>query len=95
MRIFPARSFRFTCYAILAVNAAFSGGIILADGLTCNVSTCRGLTNLQALNDYLSAIISLLLDVTVVVLPMPLLWGLQMTVSKKVMLSGMFGLGTA
>ena len=33
------------------------------------------------------------MDVTVVVLPMPVLWGLQMAVSKKIVLSMMFGLG--
>ena len=40
-------------------------------------------------------IVNLLLDVTVVVLPMPVLWGLKMAVAKKAMLSGMFGMGTA
>ena len=30
-----------------------------------------------------------------VILPMPMLWGLQMAVSKKLMLSGMFALGLA
>ena len=33
------------------------------------------------------------MDVTVVVLPMPVLWGLQMAVGKKTVLSMMFGLG--
>lgn len=33
------------------------------------------------------------MDVTVVVLPMPVLWGLQTAVGKKLVLSGMFGLG--
>lgn len=38
-------------------------------------------------------IFNLLLDVTVVVLPMPMLWGLQMARRKKVGLTGVFGLG--
>ncbi|KAL9135600.1 MAG: hypothetical protein Q9175_003217 [Cornicularia normoerica] len=33
------------------------------------------------------------MDVTVVILPMPVLWGLHMAVGKKLTLSGMFGLG--
>ena len=33
------------------------------------------------------------MDVTVVVLPMPVLWGLQMAVGRKIVLSMMFGLG--
>lgn len=43
--------------------------------------------------DLYLGIFNLLLDVCVVVLPMPVLWGLQMAVSKKLMLSAMFGLG--
>lgn len=38
-------------------------------------------------------IFNLLLDVTVVVLPMPMLWGLQMATGKKVALTGVFGIG--
>lgn len=38
-------------------------------------------------------IFNLILDVTVVVLPMPMLWGLQMPRGKKVALTGVFGLG--
>ena len=36
---------------------------------------------------------NLILDVAAVALPMPVLWGLKMNVGKKVMLSGMFGMG--
>lgn len=43
---------------------------------------------------YLSTgIVNLLLDVFVVVLPMPMLWGLQMKLSRKVGLTFIFGLG--
>ena len=39
-------------------------------------------------------IFNLLLDVCVVVIPMPILWGLKMNMSKKIALTGIFGLGT-
>ena len=39
------------------------------------------------------AILNLLQDVVVVVLPMPVLWGLQMATTRKVALSCMFGMG--
>lgn len=39
------------------------------------------------------AILNLLQDVVVVVLPMPILWGLQMARSRKVALSCIFGIG--
>ena len=44
--------------------------------------------------DLFISIFNLVLDITAVVLPMPILWGLKMAVAKKVMLSGMFGMGT-
>ena len=39
------------------------------------------------------AVFNLLLDVTTVVLPMPILWGLQMAFGKKVALTLMFSMG--
>ena len=41
----------------------------------------------------LIAICNFLQDVIVVVLPMPILWNLQMAMSRKAALTGMFGLG--
>ena len=38
-------------------------------------------------------IFNLLLDITIVVLPMPMLWGLQMATGKKIALTGAFGIG--
>lgn len=43
--------------------------------------------------DMYIAILNLLQDVMVVVLPMPILWRLQMAMTKKVALSGIFGIG--
>ena len=40
-----------------------------------------------------SSIFGLVFDITVVVLPMPMLWGLQMDLSRKVALMFIFGLG--
>ena len=54
-----------------------------------------GYCGVQKSLDLFIGIFNLFLDVTVVVLPMPVLWGLKMAVGKKVMLSGMFGMGTA
>lgn len=103
IRIFPPRSFRLTCYAVLMLNAAFSVGAVITDCLMCLPVACKWARlytdsdckcGVQILLNNFSVVTSLLLDITVVVLPMPLLWGLQMAVSKKVVLSGMFGLGT-
>ena len=100
IRIFPARSFRHTCYAILTLNGTFSLGAVLTVWLICAPRGCKWDFGLNCdacgyggLVGILSATISLLLDITVVLLPTPVLWGLQMPVKKKVMISGMFGLG--
>lgn len=39
--------------------------------------------------------INLILDITVVALPMPIIWTLQMPTSKKVAVSAIFGMGVA
>lgn len=102
VHIFPARSFGFACIGFSALNAVSFVSTILATCLICRPITYRwdlslhsGSYGSQQSLDLFVAIFNLLLDITVVALPMPILWGLQMAVSKKILLSGMFGLGTA
>lgn len=103
VRIFPTKMFRRICYVVLVVNFVFFVGTVLADCLICQPISYRwdrviggkGSCGDQKSLDLFIGIFNLLLDVTVVVLPMPILWGLKMAVGKKVMLSGMFGMGTA
>lgn len=103
IRIFPTKIFRKICYVILVINLVFCIGTILADCLICQPISYRwdriiggsGSCGDQKSLDLFIGIFNLFLDVTVVVLPMPILWGLKMAVGKKVMLSGMFGMGTA
>ena len=100
IRIFRTKSFRITCYVVHGINFAFFISTILSTVLICRPfaynwdKAIRGgrCGDQKSLDLYLG-IFNLLLDVCVVVLPMPVLWGLQMAVSKKLMLSGMFGLG--
>ena len=100
IRIFRTRSFRITCYVVHGVNFAFFVSTILASALICrplsyswDKSIPGGTCGDQKSLDLYIGIVNLLLDICVVVLPMPVLWGLQMAISKKLMLSGMFGLG--
>ena len=102
IRVFPTRIFRRICYAVLAINFLFFTGTILADCLICQPIAYRwdrmagrsGHCGDQKSLDLFIGIFNLVLDITAVVLPMPILWGLKMAVTKKVMLSGMFGMGT-
>ena len=99
-RIFRTRDFRMTCYVVHGINAAFGLATILGACLIClpisfywDHSTPGGYCGNQKSLDLFIGVFNLLMDVTVVVLPMPVLWGLQTAVGKKVVLSGMFGLG--
>ena len=100
IRIFRTRSFRITCYVVHGINFAFFISTILSSALICRPLSYRwdksipgGKCGDQKSLDLFIGIVNLLLDICIVVLPMPVLWGLQMVISKKLMLSGMFGLG--
>ena len=100
IRIFPSRSFCLACYAILTLNVAFSIGVMVAGFFECRPLACIWDASIgcgscfeEYAFDAVNAGFNLALDITVVVLPTPMLWGLQMPVRKKVLLSGMFGLG--
>lgn len=100
IRIFPSRSFRLACYSILTLNVAFSTGFVVADSLECRPFACQWDPSVactscfkQVILENFQAGFSLTLDITVVFLPTPMLWGLQMPARKKALLSGMFGLG--
>lgn len=100
IRIFATRLFRLACYAILIVNIMFFIVTFLSYVLSfipvgCQwsyITECSSTLDVNSI-DLSAAVLNLLLDVTMVVLPMPVLWGLQMAVGKKATLSGMFGLG--
>ena len=47
----------------------------------------------NSVNNVVVSFINLVLDLIVVALPMPMLWGLQMPTSKKIGLTAIFGIG--
>ena len=100
IHIFRIRSFRIACYTIHVVNASYFAATVLAACLICRPfafnwdrSIHGGKCGNQKSLDLWIGIYNLLMDVTVVILPMPVLWGLQMAISKKLALSFMFGMG--
>ena len=101
IRIFPTRPFRLTCYTILIFNTAFFIAAVLNTLLYCIPIWClldTAATHCHCGSPWsplLNAFFNLLLDITVVLLPMSILWGLKMVVGRKAALSGMFGLGFA
>ena len=94
------RWFLITCYVVLAVNMTFGTSAIIANCLICRPITYRWAASLvdgscgdQKLLDMCIAVLNLLQDIVVVVLPMPVLWGLQIMRRQKVSMSCLFGIG--
>ena len=103
IHLFPICIFRRVCYSVLVANLVFFMSTVLADCLICRPISYRwdqviggkGYCGHEKPLDLYIGIVNLLLDVAVVVLPMPVLWGLKLDTGKKIKLSGMFGLGIA
>lgn len=55
----------------------------------------HGVCGIQQLGFLLTGIVNIIIDVFIVLLPMPMLWGLQMPLTRKVAISGIFGMGFA
>ena len=91
IRIFPMRRFRYTCYSIMVINAIIFVAMVFSV-LLLSFKYPLDFYDLL-MSETLALICNLLLDIVAVVLPLPTLWRLQMPIGKKVMLSGMFGLG--
>ena len=97
--IFRIRSFRIITYILMGTTIIYCAIVILEAFLICrplaffwNKTIEGSCGNEQAI--FLSTgILNLMIDVMVVILPMPMLWGLQMKVAKKIALTGIFGLG--
>lgn len=100
VQIFPIRTFNIACYITLGVNVAFGMSAVIADCLICRPITYRWAPSMingscgdQKSLDMFVAVMNLLLDVEIVILPMPIVWGLKMARCKKMALSGIFGIG--
>lgn len=97
-------SFRLTCYTLMGVVGAYWLSTIIRMFFLCTpfaalweptlLQTVPGAHCLDLMAVYVSvSIINLVLDFTLFLLPMPLLWNLQMNTRRKLMLMGIFGLG--
>ena len=98
--IFPNKRFHQVAYLVMGITMSY--GISFA--VTC-LAACRPFAFNWAktikdgscidTNTFYVAqtVIGLILDVMVVALPMPMLWGLQMRVQKKIVLTCLFGMG--
>ena len=98
--IFCIKAFRLACYGVLTINLAYFTATVLACCLICRPFafnwdlSLHGTCGDQKSLDLFIGVFNLLMDIVTVALPMPVLWGLQMPVGRKVAISGLFALGT-
>lgn len=99
--IFRRKTFIRCCYAMIALQVIWCIGVILASLLLCQPiqlnwdATAKGHCGSKE-GAYLSLhITNLIFDVMVGLLPIPVLWTLQLKLRRKISLSCMFALGIA
>ena len=88
------------CYSVLILSVLYLASMIISECLICRPISYRwdfsirggSCGDRKSLDLYIASF-NLILDAILVVLPMPMLWGLQMATHRKVALSGIFGLG--
>ena len=101
IHVFCTRTFRIVCYAILSINLAYFTVTVLACCLICRPlaynwdQTVHGTCGDRKSLELFIGVFNLLMDITTVALPLPVLWGLQMPVGRKIALSILFSMGTA
>ena len=99
-RIFSTNKLAYSAYAIGAITLAYWLSTFITAFALCTPFAYNWdklivgghCGNISAY--YLStAIVNFLLDVAIVTLPLPILWGLQMKTSRKIALTAIFSLG--
>lgn len=101
IRIFRTPSFRATCYVVQTFNMAYFVAVVLTCFFICRPlaflwdRSINGVCGDQKSLDLFIGAFNLVMDVTTVALPMPVLWTLQMGTKKKLAIAGMFSMGVA
>lgn len=102
LRVFPGERFRYTCYGVMALIAGYGISFVTATALQCwpaNYAwqqvddTHDGKCNNVHLQAWMAAAFNIVLDLALLILPLPSLWALNMGLKKKMMIMVMFSLG--
>ncbi|KAI1352215.1 hypothetical protein F5Y01DRAFT_304100 [Xylaria sp. FL0043] len=97
--LFPTKRFCYICYVTMGISLAYFTSVILEAFVLCKPvqynwdKSIPGECTNQHLAFLLAGITNLLIDTLIVVLPMPKLFGLHMSLSRRLSIAGMFGLG--
>lgn len=99
-RIFSTHTLVYSAYAIGSITLAYWLSTFLTAFLLCTPFAYNwdkliigGHCGNPSAYYLSTAIVNLLIDVAIVALPLPILWGLQMKTSRKIALTAMFSLG--
>ncbi|KAI4259363.1 MAG: hypothetical protein LQ352_000772 [Teloschistes flavicans] len=99
LHLFPTRKFRLAAYSLIVVLSAWALEQVLATLLLCQPisynwdGSIDGHCDSVAVNCIVGAAINTLTDVIILVLPMPIIWRLQVPLRNKFILSLIFGFG--
>lgn len=98
--LFPRQNFRYICYGIMTISIAYSISVLVETFVLCkpveynwNKSIPGGECKSQNQAYLAAGITNLIIDSSIVILPMPMLFGLQMSLPKKFSIVAMFSLG--
>ena len=97
--IFRSAWFRRVAQAVMGLCVVCGVAFIMDGFLICRPfafnwnKTIPGVCGNQILVYVIAIVVNLLLDIVILSLPMPLIWGLQIPLRKKVALCAIFGLG--
>ncbi|KAI5779977.1 hypothetical protein EDC01DRAFT_668681 [Geopyxis carbonaria] len=98
--IFQTRPFLWAAWGVVSLSVMFWVACILTGFLMCRplaFNWDKSIEDAHCGNTYSqevgSAAINMILDFMIVILPLPVLWSLQVPVKKKIMLSGVLSLG--
>ena len=100
MTIFRSnRAFLRVAYALFVLVVAFGVGIVISDVLTCRPlakywdPSQSGVCGNPGVSLVALSSCNIIADLTIVLLPLPMVWGLQITTQRKIELSIIFALG--
>jgi hypothetical protein len=102
-RIFAIKRF-FSIYSsiLLVLTATWTLGFLTASIFQCRTHPAAAWTSVKAIRQYCydtspattaRALTNVVMDLMIVVSPMPIVWQLQLTVMQKMQISGIFALG--
>ncbi|KND86233.1 hypothetical protein TOPH_09134 [Tolypocladium ophioglossoides CBS 100239] len=98
-RLFSIRSFKRWAYGLMGIVVCYGIAFMILFMTRCEPvwqqwdpqpgGSCRNITN----DEIISVVINMSIDIAIIILPLPVLWGLQLALRYKVVITIMFSIG--